>query len=87
MLVYNREAVLEPGHSFSIACGTSTKHEAATSSCFTEVFANPRLKTATVFLVKNFQYGLPLLFLVPSKLIKAEIASVSRVGTVCVVFG
>lgn len=70
MLVYRMKAVLEPGHShsFSVVCGTSIKLEAATSSHFTEVFANPSLKTSTVFLLTDFQHGLPLLFLVSSRL-------------------
>lgn len=70
MLVYRMKAVLKPGHShsFSVVCGTSIKLETATSSHFTEVFANPGLKTSTVFLLTDFQHGLPLLFLVSSRL-------------------
>lgn len=65
------KAVLEPGHthSFSIVSGTSIRLEAATSSRFTEMFANLRLKTSTVFLLTNFQHGmLLLLFLFSSRL-------------------
>lgn len=70
MLMYRMKAVLEPGHShsFSIVCGTSITLEAAISSHFTEGFAIPGLKTSTVFLLTEFQHGLPLLFLVSSRL-------------------
>lgn len=70
MLLYRMKAVLEPGHShsFSVVCSTSIKLEAATSAHFTEVFANPGLKTSTVFLLTDFQHGLPLLFPASSRL-------------------
>lgn len=87
MLMYRMKAVLEPGHShsFLIVCSTSIKLEAATSSHFTEVFANPVLKHLRSFCLQTFSMVYHCSFWSLLGWIKAKTASLSRVGIVCLI--